>query len=225
MTNGLAVNFQIADNADTGNHQVTVTAGGVTSNVATFRVGDRSPQVSGINPDNGFTGQTLPVTITGNGFGVNPTVEVSGGGVTTIVNQGASTSTEIHATFSIADNTYEGARTVTVRSNGRLGFGFASVPGNSPTSNGLEFGVKKTKVIIPEIGSVEKGTVKTIMVKIQNAPAQNHVTKFRFVNQPAAPVPPAACPSDGCKTGEARFVDDSRSHLKNSLIKFTDGST
>jgi len=55
---------------------------------------------------------------------------------------------------------------------------------------------------LSQIGSVEKGSVKTIIAKVENAPPTGHVTKFRFKNKPNPTVP---CPLTGCVTGEARF--------------------
>lgn len=203
LPNGVEVYLQIAEDADVGDHTLSLTSDGVLSNSVNFRVGDRTPQITSITPAEGITGEQVAVTISGAGFGVNPQIQIDGVGVNPTIT--SASSTEIQAIFSIADLTYEGNRNITIKSNGRLGNGFISVSGSSPVSNEVTFGVKTPKVTIPEIGSVEKGAVKTITVQIENAPAQNHVTKFKFNNQPPLT---GNCPSDGCKTGEARFVDD-----------------
>lgn len=54
---------------------------------------------------------------------------------------------------------------------------------------------------LSQIGSVEKGSVKTIMARVEDAPV-GHVTRFRFKNKPNPTIP---CPLTGCITGEARF--------------------
>ncbi len=139
LPNGVEVALEIAENADTGNRSLSLTSDGVPSNSVTFRIGDRSPQITGITPPQGYTGEQVSVTITGTDFGVNPQVLIDGTGVSPTIN--SATSTEIQAAFSIADLTYIGGRNVKIKSNGHLGMGFNPGPGNSDTSNAVLFNV------------------------------------------------------------------------------------
>ncbi|MEZ5428182.1 MAG: hypothetical protein R2747_18070 [Pyrinomonadaceae bacterium] len=199
----LEVQITIDSNADPGDRDLTLTVNGQTSNSINFRVGDYSPQIASISPDEGDTGDEVSVTITGSYFGFNPDVEIDGLGVARAIT--SSTTTSIEAIFSISDTTYEGLRGVKVRSRGVTGTGFMTVPGNSDRSNSVDFGVlaARPKVIFPEIGSVEKGSVKTITVRTENAPS-TLTTRLSFKNKPD---PPPMKPSGGWTTGKAIFVD------------------
>jgi len=129
--------FRIADNASTGNHSVSVTSNGYTSNSVNLMVGDRTPQITSINPSSGNAGDTVGVTITGTGFGSNPSVNVSGINVS-ITSRGDQ---QITANFSIPSTATPGSHAVTVTSNGVGGSGFISGGGSSSTSNSVSFTV------------------------------------------------------------------------------------
>jgi hypothetical protein len=201
---GLNVEVTVAEDAEIGDHQISITLpdlqnGTVTSNQLPFRVGDRSPVITNISGDRGNTGEVLQVIINGRGFGLLNQILIDGGGIGAAIQ--SQTSTQIVATFAIGDNAPPGDRGVKVKSFGRSGTGFILVPGASDTSNPVPFSViANPSVTIPEIGSVEKGVVKTVTVNVQNAPA-GHITRFRFRNK----VPATPCPLTGCETGEARF--------------------
>ncbi len=201
----LDVTFDVAANAQRGERQLTITVEGVVSNALTIMVGDNSPQITNMTPPQANTGQTVSVTISGNHFGVNPQIQIIGTGVQSAIS--SATTTEITALFSVADAATAGQRGVRVKSLGYTGTGFQPVQGTSDTSNVTDFTVTSNpSVSIPEIGSIEKGTVKTVNVIISNAPV-GHITKFSFKDQPL--LPNLTRPTDGWKTGEARFDDGS----------------
>ncbi len=206
----MEINVEITPDADLGDHNVTLTVDGQVSNTVIFKVGDNSPVITNMTPPEGNTGDNVTVTISGSHFGLNPELLVDGTGVHATVLQGATT-TQIQAVMSIADATYIGDRGVTVRSHGYSGNGFQSVPGNSDTSNAVPFEViaASPKIDFHNIGSIEKGTVKTITVTIQNVP-DNVETRFSFDNE----IERQSTDSDHhWISGEARFDDGSESGL------------
>ena len=109
--------FRIADNASTGNHSVSVTSNGSTSNSVNLMVGDRTPQITSINPSSGNAGDIVPVTISGFGFGSNASVNVSGINVT-VTSRGEQ---QITANFSIPSTATPGNHQVTVTSMALVG--------------------------------------------------------------------------------------------------------
>lgn len=75
-----------------------------------------APRIDAIAPGQGVKGTTVGVTITGNGFGSSPTIQVAGGGITASVTSYSATS--INANFSIADSATGGDHGVTVNVGG-----------------------------------------------------------------------------------------------------------
>jgi hypothetical protein len=212
----LDIIFDVAQNAQRGQRQLTITVEGVVSNALTITVGDNSPQITGMTPPQANAGETVSVTISGNHFGVNPQIQILGTNVQSAIS--SATTTEITALFSVADAATAGQRGVRVKSFGYTGTGFQQVPGTSDTSNITDFTVTANpSVSIPEIGSIEKGTVKTFNVTISNAP-DAYVTKFSFKDLPL-PSYPRTKPVDGWKTGEGRFDDGSPDGLRE--VSFT----
>ena len=69
------------------------------------------PNISSISPPRGLIGVSTSVTISGSGFGTNPTVS-AGTGIT--VTRGTFNDTQIHATFAVANNAPSGNHSVTV---------------------------------------------------------------------------------------------------------------
>lgn len=130
--------FNVDSNATTGNHSVSVSAGGYTSNSVNFHVGNRTPQITGVNPSSAAAGDSVGVTISGTGFGTNPSLSVSGGINATVTSVGDQ---QITANFSIPLTTVPGNYSVTVTSHGVGGSGFISGGGSSPTSNAANFTV------------------------------------------------------------------------------------
>jgi hypothetical protein len=77
---------------------------------------DVSPQINSIQPARGLIGSTTEVLLTGKfGSSSNPTIQVSGGGITATVS--TSNSVEIRANFQVAANASTGNHTVTVKIN------------------------------------------------------------------------------------------------------------
>ncbi len=75
------------------------------------------PRIDGISPARALIGSTIDVTITGAGFGTNPTVQVGGTGIT--ATRRSANATQIVASFAIAANAGTGNHAVTVTTNGQ----------------------------------------------------------------------------------------------------------
>ncbi|HEX7773283.1 MAG TPA: IPT/TIG domain-containing protein, partial [Pyrinomonadaceae bacterium] len=141
----IVATLNIAANAEVGDHSLRVSSGGQLSNSVNFRVGDPSPVISSINPSSGTAGTTFPVVITGSGFGSDPTVAVSGTGVSVTINQ--KSNTNIQATFQIASTAEAVLRQVTVTSRGVNGNGFTQTPGTNQSAT-HPFDIKKAEIKI-----------------------------------------------------------------------------
>ena len=146
----IVASVSIAENAETGNHSITVVAGGLTSNSVNFQVGDRSPSIDTITPPSGIRGTTREVVLTGHGFGTSPTLQISGTGVNITIN--SATDSRIVATFSISGLAEELTRTVTLISRGVNGNGFVQTPGASQNAQ-KNFGIESARV---KINSLDK---------------------------------------------------------------------
>jgi IPT/TIG domain len=146
----IVASVSIAENAQPGNRSITVVAGGLTSNAVNFQVGDRTPQITGINPGSGVKGTTPNVVLTGKGFGTNPTLQISGTGVNIIID--SATDTQINARFAISGIAEELPRTVTLTSRGVSGNGFMQTQGTSPNAT-ANFGIDSARV---KINSADK---------------------------------------------------------------------
>lgn len=177
----LEIDIHIASDASIGDHNISLTVAGQTSNSVVFRVGDNTPTISYITPPEGNTGENVPVTIVGSGFGLNPNLQIDGSGVTYTIT--SATSTEIRAVFSVGDLTYAGNRNVRVTSRGVSGNGFQSVPGNSDTSDSEEFSVFKPTVTIDPFDSVEKKGKRDVTVRISGAKSSTVFRAFMRTGQ------------------------------------------
>jgi Quinohemoprotein amine dehydrogenase, alpha subunit domain III len=92
--------------------------------------GTTRPRIDSINPAQGSIGTTVPVTISGRGFGTSPTVQTSTGIAVTVAQ---SSDTTINASFAIAPNAAVGSYGVTVS---------VTAPDSSTvTSNSVNFNV------------------------------------------------------------------------------------
>jgi len=76
------------------------------------------PKINSITPGRGLVGNTIAVSIDGQGFGVFPTVN-AGNGITSTVNFANSTSFHIDASFAIASNASGGNQSVSVTVGGQ----------------------------------------------------------------------------------------------------------
>jgi hypothetical protein len=142
----IVATVNIAENAETGNHSLRVSAGGQLSNSVNFLVGDRSPVITSITPPFGFRGTPpIQVLITGRGFGSNPTLTISGTNVNITINQ--TSDTRIDATFQISSLAEVTTRIVTVTSRGTDGNSFIQTPGATPTAQ-VPFDIRRADVKI-----------------------------------------------------------------------------
>jgi hypothetical protein len=180
----LDVNIQIAQDAPVGDRTLTLTVNGQTSNTINFRVGDRTPQITGITPPQGNTGNQVAVTITGNGFGLNPLIRIDGTGINPTIT--SATGNTINAIFSVADATYLGTRGVRVVSRGVTGGGFLPAPGSSDTSNGVDFTVFAATVMIANVPLVEKNGEQTVNVTVSGLANPTDEVKFTLNPLPGA---------------------------------------
>lgn len=120
----ITTNFVVTSNATTGPHNVSVSTSSGTSGAVTFTVngssggggGTHSPSLSSISPAVGKAGTTVTITLSGTNLSWNPTVQVSGDGVTvTSVTLVGISRTTLNATFVIASNATKSTRLVSVK--------------------------------------------------------------------------------------------------------------
>jgi len=126
----------------TGQHGITVTTIGGTSNSVNVNVGDPTPAITSVSPNQWYAPSTNLITITGQGFGTNPCLQISPApGVTFLsaagcVTLSAATDTTMQATVTIDPNAPAGTSTITVQSQGYNANGFQQTQtGQSSTSN------------------------------------------------------------------------------------------
>lgn len=122
----VTLNYSITASATTGARQFTLSNRFGQSEPQTFTIGDPSPVVGDVEPHVWPAGSVaLPLTITGSGFGIAPTITIAGVGVLNPVPAVTnSTDSSISTSVSIAMNAPNGPATVTVQSHGSGGNGF-----------------------------------------------------------------------------------------------------
>jgi hypothetical protein len=158
----IQVSYTVDGNASsTGAHSITVVTTAAPSNAMILNVGDPTPVItaSAISPQPWYAQNSpISVTITGQGFGTNPQLSVTGGGVTAAVPTGVSSDgTIMTASVTIAANRQGGYATVTVTSQGygsSCGGGSCWVqaqPGQSATSNSEQVQVIAAAPPVPQI--------------------------------------------------------------------------
>ena len=101
---------------------------------------DQPPIIETITPPFGDIGTSTSVTITGKNFGINPTLQFSGSGISAAIN--SSSDTQISATFTVDANANTGDQVVSVLSRGASGLAFRPAVGKSPSSNPKTFRVR-----------------------------------------------------------------------------------
>jgi hypothetical protein len=177
---GFDARFTVAENAQVGQRQLTVSAGGRTSNAVAFTVGDRTPVITSISRSQSGTGQTFSVSIGGSNFGFNPLITFSQPGINYAIN--SATTTQINATFTVASNASPGVRDVKVVSRGITGTGFEQVPQQTDTSNGVPFQVTTPLPVISDVGIVEKNGLKDVILSFSagGAPASGDTVKLKL---------------------------------------------
>jgi hypothetical protein len=146
----VSLHYSIASNATRGPRSITVSTNFGTSNAVTFTVGDASPTVTSVSPNEWDAGTTIPnVIIGGTGFGLNPSLTISGTGVH-LNNYSVTGANQISASVTIDLDAPDGTATVTVESKGYDGNGFLNgKPGQSSTgSNTVQV---RSVTIVPKI--------------------------------------------------------------------------
>jgi hypothetical protein len=150
----MVLNYTIAYNATTGDQQLTLSNRFGTSNAAVFHVGDPTPVITFVSPNPWNAGTITNITISGYYFGTNPSLQITGPGVTgsSIVN---SSDTLIHGTVTIDPNSAGGQATVYVYSNGYLGNGFIATDPGQPQDGTYNVNIDP---ILPNPPAIMMGT-------------------------------------------------------------------
>ncbi len=132
-TGDTQVNFEyaISQSANTGPHNLTVTTAFGTSNAVTFTVGDPTPAISSVSPSTWNAGMTTSFTVYGTGFGTNPSLAISGSGITSYAITGGS-NTQVTGLVTVDASAPAENVTITITSNGYNGQPF--VPAQSGQS-------------------------------------------------------------------------------------------
>jgi hypothetical protein len=126
------VSYSVASNASAGARGIRITTFAGTSNVYNMYVGDTTPVITSVTPNVWNAGVTTPFTITGSGFGTNPSLTVIGTGITVYAITGLPSDTRISASVTVDPNALNGPATVTVQSNGYNGLPFQSQQPGQP---------------------------------------------------------------------------------------------
>jgi hypothetical protein len=124
--------YSIETDAPSGDHPVTVSTLYGESDPVSFMVQDPNPFIGSISPDVWYGGTTYSVTITGTGFGNNPTVDA---GEYASVQVNSSNGTIIDATVTVDPNAPDAEQEVLVTSNGWGGMGYVSYGGGQQTAH------------------------------------------------------------------------------------------
>lgn len=164
---GLTISGDLGDSGGTASYDATLTATtgawdiGLSTSFGTtliastteglFTVGDPTPSITSVSPSTWAAGQSVSVTITGSGFGSNPTLTVSGAGITSSITShsdvGGPGGAKITANISVALCTPPETATITVTSTGYNGSGF--VPGSAGQSDSGSSSATVTAVAAP----------------------------------------------------------------------------
>jgi hypothetical protein len=155
-TGAVTLTYSISQNASTGDQSLRVVTRYGTSGAATLHVGDPSPNITSISPDTWNAGTATSFTIGGTGFGTNPSVTITGIGVTSYSVTSAS-DTQIQATVTMDVNAPDGTATVTVASNGYGGSGFVSTTPGQPNNNSHNVTVRALRAPPPKIVWADEG--------------------------------------------------------------------
>jgi hypothetical protein len=128
------LSYSISSHASTGSHYITLSDRFGVSNQVAFNVGDPTPNITSVSPNIWDANTTIyPVTIGGTGFGTNPTLTISGQGVT--LNSYSGSDTQITASVTIAANAPNETANITVTSNGYYGSGWVATQQGQPNNN------------------------------------------------------------------------------------------
>jgi IPT/TIG domain len=140
------MSYSVASNASPGAYGVQVTTYAGSSSVSNIMVGDPTPVITSVIPNTWSAGAVTPFTITGTGFGTNPTLTVVGTGITISSITGIPTDTQIRASVTIVPYAITGPAVVTVQSNGYNGLPFQPKQPGQPKQASAAAGIVATAV-------------------------------------------------------------------------------
>jgi hypothetical protein len=133
----VTLGYTIAQNATTGPWSLSLQTRfgiGTTSSNLAFQVIDATPVVNSVNPNVWMAGTTTQITIGGLHFGTNPSLTITGPGVSGYSISSANDTT-IQASVSVDPNSPGGTATVQVQSHGYTGSGFLGNPSQPSTGS------------------------------------------------------------------------------------------
>ncbi len=150
---------------------------------------DQSPIIYDVTPASADAGTSVPITITGEHFGLNPTIEFSGSGIHAVVTE--SNDGQINAVATIDPDAELGGYTLDVLSNGSSGLGFLQGSGKSSRSQNKTFtvtGNDSCPATIPHDGqkySLNSNDYRTTTIPLRvQSPCPGTVSwsiKFRYL--------------------------------------------
>ena len=114
----LTASFVLDPAAADGFRSVTVTTAGGTSGARIFTINLPPPTLTSVSPNQGTSGSTVAVTLTGTNFVVGATTVVVAGGGVTVANVVVGSATSLTANFVVDAAATAGPRTVTVTTAG-----------------------------------------------------------------------------------------------------------
>jgi hypothetical protein len=149
-SNQISLSYTLAQNASTGARSIVLQDRfGIGTSTQTFNVGDPPPVAASVNPDVWQAGTTIPITITGSGFGTSPTVTVTGMGVT--IQVGTVSDTNISATIIVASSAPNESATIQIQSNGYNGTMFVDAFTGESSVTTLNATVVQAVAPVPKI--------------------------------------------------------------------------
>jgi IPT/TIG domain-containing protein len=175
--NQVNLSFSLTQTAETGARQLRLTNPFGPSNPEDFLIGDPTPRINAISPTVWEVGGQTDVVINGTGFGTQPSVVITGSGISISIL--SVSDTQIRCRFAIDNTAPEGNRTVTVLSNGYGGNPFISAPvqvpgewppttNSTPNSNGVAFTVVTPTVTFQQFNSIIVGGSRQINVNVNS---------------------------------------------------------
>jgi len=145
------INFTIPSTQAMGNYQFTISNIWGTSNSVTFAVGEPAAVVASLSPPTWVAGSSFPLTITGSGFGSQPTVTIAAPGVTPTTTTTTSNGMSITLpAVSVAANTPNEFATVTVQP-GYTGSSYICGNCNGGSPNGTDVATVQAVTPTPQI--------------------------------------------------------------------------
>ncbi|MCX6142179.1 MAG: T9SS type A sorting domain-containing protein [Ignavibacteriales bacterium] len=167
----ITANITIGSSAPTGPRDVSVlTSYGTATLASSFSVGNPLPTLTGVLPSSGSRGQSVPVTLQGNGF-VTGVTSVSFGDSITVSSVTIGSPTSLTAQIDITRGASLGARSVSV-TNSAPGGGTATLPSAFTVNNP----VPTLSSVLPSSGI--RGT--TLSVTLQGTGFFSGVTSISF---------------------------------------------